>query len=210
MSLTERGRQVGGVDPAKKNFASQTIYRLLCGVSFKRYLYTAENIAKVRHEARRRKIRGKRRASGGAGKLQSFPPTSFPPRKRGAELRNESGSAVGAEGVASASVGGRGWPVTSRKMQQGAAMQRDEAKLGGTGPVGLRQPSAICWMAPLHGSAPHRRCCTFRDEISASGVVLSKSSAPGVSFVSANDIYIYCARGVRKIDNLVLSELISV
>lgn len=42
--------------------------------------------------------------------------------------------------------------MTSRKMQQGAAMQRDEAKLGGTGPVGLRQPSAICWMAPLHGS----------------------------------------------------------
>jgi len=35
--------------------------------------------------------------------------------------------------------------VTSRKMQQGAAaMQGDEAKLGGTGPVGLRQPSAIC------------------------------------------------------------------
>jgi len=42
--------------------------------------------------------------------------------------------------------------VTSRKMQQGAAMQGDEAKLGGTGPVGLRQPSAICWMAPLHES----------------------------------------------------------
>lgn len=40
--------------------------------------------------------------------------------------------------------------MTSRKMQQGAAMQGDEAKLGGTGPVGLRQPSAICWMAPLH------------------------------------------------------------
>lgn len=43
--------------------------------------------------------------------------------------------------------------MTSRKMQQSAAMQGDEAKLGGTGPVGLRQSSAICWMAPLH-----RRC----------------------------------------------------
>lgn len=46
--------------------------------------------------------------------------------------------------------------MTSRKMQQGAAMQGDEAKLGGTGPVGLRQPSAICWMAPLHRSRQQR------------------------------------------------------
>jgi len=63
--------------------------------------------------------------------------------------------------VVSASVGGRGWPVTSRKMQQNAAMQGDEAKLGGTGPVGLRQPSAICWMAPLY------RLLHFRDVIFA-------------------------------------------
>jgi len=78
-----------------------------------------------------------------------FPPvpprTFYGCRRGGAERRREWERRSGAEGVASASVGGRGWPVTSRKMQQGAAaMQGDEAKLGGTGPVGLRQPSAIC------------------------------------------------------------------
>jgi len=77
--------------------------------------------------------------------LPSHPRTFYGCGRGGAERRREWERRSGAEGVAAASVGGRGWPVTSRKMQQGAAaMQGDEAKLGGTGPVGLRQPSAIC------------------------------------------------------------------
>lgn len=39
----------------------------------------------------------------------------------------EGGDGSAAEGVASAATEGRGWAMTSRKMQQGAAMQGDEA-----------------------------------------------------------------------------------
>lgn len=39
----------------------------------------------------------------------------------------EGGDGSAAEGVASAATEGRGWAMTSRKMQQGAAMQEDEA-----------------------------------------------------------------------------------
>lgn len=68
--------------------------------------------------------------------------------------------------------------MTSRKMQQGAAMQGDEAKLGGTGPVGLRQPSAICWMALLYELRQHRHYIS-RDAIFAKIAV--ETIVPGSS-----------------------------
>lgn len=98
--------------------------------------------------------------------------------------------------------------MTSRKMQQGAAMQGDEAKLGGTGPVGLRQPSAICWMAPLYGLRQHRH-----HSFAMRFLRKSRSNDPGAWFVvNASAIQTY--ELMRKIERFqprtVLSAPVSV
>lgn len=124
-----------------------------------RAMLRSKYTTKVRNEVdeTRKKVRLKKMESVWRnGGLQSFLlPLSLPDRE-GAEPRREWEHCRCRRDGLCTSVGGWGWLVTSRKMQQGAAMQGDEAKLGGTGPVGLRQPSAICWIAPLYGSRQHR------------------------------------------------------